>query len=237
MGVIVAAALLLLIVLMIIFISSGAHHVMLQYLGFDLHDYEGEGVIATYDPDSEKAAELSRLFAPLLLDNVKLTEFSDTRQVSENYRDAILNYLLNSNFAKYTGNLALLATAEKEYPHYHITTLIPRADFESTVYQYFGGKKSVKNESGTIFRYLDKVKAYTSVGQTVKFDIKVEITACVETQNTFRVQFFNSLDGEVSPVYLAVIIKREDGTHYVKKLKKVADERVTAPSADKNDMN
>ncbi|NLK39013.1 MAG: hypothetical protein GX303_02025 [Clostridiales bacterium] len=234
-GLIIAAVLVILIVLMILFSSSGAYDTMLQYLGFDLYDYESESVIVTHEPDSEVANELAQLFAPLLIDNVKLTEFSDTRQVSENYRDAILNFLLNSQFAKYTGNLALLEAAEKEYPHYHITTLIPREDFESTVYQYFGGKKSVKNESGILFRYLDKVKAYTAVGQPIKYDIEIGITSCQETESTFRVQFYNSLDGEISPVYSALIIKREDGTRYIKKLTKVADERVTAPSAGKNE--
>lgn len=236
-GLVAAIALLLLTVLVVAFTASGAYRTLLAYLGFDLHDYEGEAAIATHEPDSEKAAELARLFEPLLMDNVKLTEFSDARQVSAAYRDAILNYLLNSHYAKYTGNLALLEAAEKEYPHYHITTLIPRTDFESTVYQYFGGQKSIKNESGVLFRYLDKVKAYTLVGQPVKYNIQVVVTSCVETESTYRVQFYNSLDGEASPVYLAVVVKRKDGTHYIRTLKKVADERVTAPSATESQLN
>lgn len=226
------ASIILLCAFLLSLISCGsAYETFLGYLGFDVYDYAGETIVTEHEPESETALSLAELVRPLLMDSVKLADFSDTRQASDLYRDAILNFLLNNHYAKYTGNLDLLKAAEKEYTYYNITTLIPEDDFESTVYQYFGGEKSVKNVSGSVFTYLEKVKAYTTVGQPVDNKIKIDISSCQETQSTYRLRFFNLLDGDVSPVYMALIIKREDGTRYIKSLTKIADERVTAPSA------
>ena len=226
------ASFILLCSLLLSLLSCGSvYERILGFLGYDVYDYAGESALSSHEPESETAQDLAELLQPLLLDKLKLEDFSDSRQVSELYRDAILNYLLNAYYTKYTGNLDLLKAAEEEYPHYNITTLIPKNDFEKTVYQYFGGEKSVKNVSGVIFTYLDKVNAYTIVGQPQKSNIEIEVTELSETENTFRMRFFTILDGDMSPVYMALIIKREDGTRYIKSLAKIADERVTAPSA------
>ncbi len=227
----ITSFILLCLFLCFLFSCASASDKFLGFLGYNTYDYNSEEAIENLEPQSETAEELKELVKPLLLDRTQLEDFSDPRQVSELYRDAVLNYLLNTNFAKYTGNLDMLKSAEKEYPYYSITTLIPEIDFEKTVYQFFGGDKSAKNASGAIFTYLDKVSAYTIVGQPLKNDYLIEATSLVETENTYKMQFFITNDGDISPLYMALIIKRDDGTRYIKCLEKIADERITAPKS------
>lgn len=196
----------------------------LATLGFDTHDYDGEPLLQTYDGESETATELSDMLKILLLDDPILTRFSSAKEAMTSYRDAVLNYMLNQNYSKYTGNITLLDQAKEAYPQVQIAAIIPGDDFENTVYTYFGGKQKVKNETSTLFVYLDKVDAYISVAQPQVSDIVYQIDRIEETENTYRIYFTCILHEQVSPTYKALIIKREDGSCYFKYLQEYTGE-------------
>lgn len=186
-------------------------------LGFDTYDYYGEEVIATLPPDSEEVAELTSLISMITMDTPELTAFSGAREAVSIYRDEILNSLLSASYSKYTGNIALLDKASAEYPQYVIMTIIPQEDFEYAVYKCFGGNEKITHADGSLFRYLPKVRAYTSVGQPQENCVKVEAVSCEETKSTFRLRFKCTV-GDSTENYFALIIKRDDGTRYIKSL-------------------
>jgi hypothetical protein len=130
--------------------------------------------------------------------------------------------MLNSHYKKYTGNLDLLDKAVEQYPYLKMATVIPADDFEDEAYRYFGGKQKVKNESGKLFTYLDKVEVYTTVTTPVENKIEIECISLEETVNTFRFRFRCSLEEETSDEYFALIIKRADESCYFKYVEKVA---------------
>ena len=187
-------------------------------LGFDTHDYEGEEVVETYDGDSEKAEELINMLEVLTVDTPRIAPFDGANEAMKTCRDAVLNYMLNREYAKYTGNIALMDQVKETYPQMQISAIIPADDFENFVYTYFGGKQKIKNITSTLFVYLEKVNAYITVAQPQENSIDYNIQKIEETQNTYRVYFTCSLHDEISPTYKALIIKREDGNCYFRYL-------------------
>ncbi len=190
----------------------------LSTLGFDTHDYEGEEVAETYDDDSEKAEELINMLEVLTVDTPRIAPFDGANEAMKTCRDAVLNYMLNREYAKYTGNIALMDQVKETYPQMQISAIIPADDFENFVYTYFGGKQKIKNITSTLFVYLEKVNAYITVAQPQENSIDYNIQKIEETQNTYRVYFTCSLHDEISPTYKALIIKREDGNCYFRYL-------------------
>ncbi|MCI8471913.1 MAG: hypothetical protein HFE65_02265 [Clostridiales bacterium] len=190
----------------------------LSTLGFDTHDYEGEEVVETYDDDSEKAEELINMLEVLTVDTPRIAPFDGANEAMKTCRDAVLNYMLNREYAKYTGNIALMDQVKETYPQMQISAIIPADDFENFVYTYFGGKQKIKNITSTLFVYLEKVNAYITVAQPQENSIDYNIQKIEETQNTYRVYFTCSLHDEISPTYKALIIKREDGNCYFRYL-------------------
>ena len=210
---------------LIIFILTGCSgREFLATLGFDTHDYDGEPLLQVYDGESEASAQLSDMLEILLMDDPMLTHFHSTKEAMDSYRDAVLNYMLNQSYSKYTGNIALLDQAKEAYPQIQIAAIIPAEDFENTIYTYFGGKQKVKNETSDLFVYLDKVHAYISVAQPQVSEISYHIDRIEETENTYRIYFTCALNEQTSPTYKALIIKREDGSCYYKYLQEYAGE-------------
>lgn len=185
-------------------------------LGFDTHDYLGEEVTETHAPESDISLELAEMTRMLSISSPLLPVFSGAKEAVSSSRDAILNYMLNENYAKYTGNVSLLTSAAEKYPQYNINTLIPAGDFENIVYKAFGGNEKITHKDGKIFKYLDKADAYTSLGQPVKNEIEITVISCAETERTYRLTVKNKLDGIESPEYIILIIKRADGIKYIK---------------------
>lgn len=211
------------IIIILVFVTTScadnaAFEKFMNFLGFDTHDYLGEEVIALHEPDSEISVELAEMTRMLSISSPNIPVFSGTKEAASNSRDAILNYMLNTNYAKYTGNTSLLTAASEKYPQYHISTLIPAKDFENTVYKTFGGKEKITHKDGDIFKYLDKVEAYTSIGQPMQNEMEIIVIKCEESENTYRVTIKNKLDGKESPEYYILIIKRSDGTKYIKSI-------------------
>ncbi len=193
-------------------------------LGFDMNDYESEAVLATIDEDDDVYAELENIISMLIYDSVYLEEFENPRAAASGNGDAILNYMLLTSYASYSGNSELLSSAEEEYPQYSITVLIPATDFENRVYSCFGGDMSVKHTGTVHFTYLSKVDAYTTTGQAVVNSVSIDITSVVETENTYRVEFTltepteGEDTGEISMSYTSLYMKRDDETIYMKYL-------------------
>ena len=187
-------------------------------LGFDTYDYMSETVHTTHAPDSDTAVELSKMIRIL---TPTLTEFDSMREAISAYRDTVLTYMLESEYARYSGNVALIEEAVKAYPEYQVTQIIPASDFESTMYRYFGGTVKIPHKDGYRFRYLKKVEAYISPTAPAQNTDKVDILTVAETDKTYQVTFTVTEGDIVSPEYFVLIIKREDGTLYFKELKKV----------------
>ena len=125
-------------------------------------------------------------------------------------------------YMKYSGNTALIRKAEQAYPEYHITQIIPEGEFEATMYRCFGGDVKITHKNGERFFYLPKVNAYISPVMPEDSGLRARIVSIDETNRTWRVRFqVLPEDGEAdrdTVTYFALVIKREDGTLYIKKL-------------------
>jgi len=191
---------------------------ILDKLGFDTYDYMSESVTATHKPDSETAGMLRDVLEILITDSPELTTFESMSDAIKAYRDAVLDYMLETGFSRYSGNTAMIADAAEAYPDYSITQIIPESEFEATMYRYFGGDVMITHKDGSRFRYLEKVGAYTASVPLTDSGYHPEITAVSETDKTYRVWFRVVSDAVKSDDYFALIIKRTDGTLYIKKL-------------------
>ena len=187
-------------------------------LGIDTHDYEAELKISDLGADSEVYSKLHEIIPIMVQNSPYLYEFNTPSKAAEHYRNGVLCHLLSQNYAKYNGNVELINETKVEYPTYEFTTVIPAVDFEGAVYRYFGGTSSVSNRSTELFTYLDRVDAYVSVGIGVDNSAKINITELYETENTYRCTFTCSMNDITSPGYHLLIMKRDDGTFYIKSL-------------------
>ena len=189
-------------------------------LGFDTYDYLSETVHTTHETDSDIAAELSGMIRIL---TPSLTEFDSMGEAISAYRDQVLTYMLETEYARYSGNMTLIAEAAEAYPEYQITQIIPAADFEATMYRYFGGTVKISHKDGSLFRYLKKVEAYVSPTAPVPDVSEINIHSIGETDKTYQVNFTVTRGDIVSGMYFVLIIKREDGTLYFKQLSAVEE--------------
>ncbi len=194
-----------------------------QKLGFDTYDYMSEKVLYLHDNDGEVALELSEILDILTTDSIELPTFDNMTDAIREYRDAVLTYMLETNYLKYSGNTELIERAAREYPQYNITQIIPQGEFESTMYRYFGGNVKITHRDGGRFKYLSGVGAYISPVMPSPDVLSTEITYIGETEKTYRVKFRVHSDIARSDEYFALIIKRDDGTLYIKKLLMSAD--------------
>ena len=176
-------------------------------------DYENEVQGTPISSSDEKYDAIVSIVRILVSDSASIATFESPREAASGNADAILSYMLSENYSAYTGNLELLSKAKETYPQYNITTLIPVEDFEGVVYKYFGGDESVKNKSGVRFTYLPKVGAYTTTGAipTKLADVDVILAMKLKIHTVFA---FGLHDGQTSPKYDAMLIKRDDGTMY-----------------------
>ncbi len=187
-------------------------------LGFDTYDYMSENVLLTYDIESETSLELEEFLQILITDSPNLATFENMNDAIKEYSDAVLTYMLDTGYSKYSGNIALIDKAEREYPEYNITQIIPEREFEATMYRYFGGNVMITHKDSARFKYLDKVGAYISPVMPTSSGLTADITSLSETEKTYRVTFKVIGEATESDEYFALVIKRDDGTLYIKKL-------------------
>lgn len=183
-------------------------------LGFDTKDYSSETITANYTNDSEKAAELCGYVRMLVLDSPFIPEFRSSSEAIGLFRDSVLNYMLSSNYSRYTGNLERLDEASEKYPAMNIASLIPAKEFEQTYYTYFGGSTKITNKTADYFMYLSKLDAYTALAEPILNEIRVTPLSVAETANTYRFSVRLTYGANSSPEYNVVMIKREDGSAY-----------------------
>ncbi|MGN1410171.1 MAG: hypothetical protein ACI4XJ_08340 [Eubacteriales bacterium] len=215
---------LLIPVVMCIFVFTSCS--LADKLGFDTYDYMGEKVTVTHDINGECAEMIAGILDVLITDKASLPTFDKMSDAINEYRDAVLLYMLKEGYAKYSGNTELIAKAEAEYPEYTISQVIPVSEFEATMYRYFGGNVKITHRDGERFKYLPKVGAYISPAVTESAEFTPGITELCETDKTYRVRFrvlSPAPDSIPSEEYFALIIKRDDGTLYFKKLLYSAD--------------
>lgn len=187
-------------------------------LGIDTHAYGEEPPLATLETNGTVAAAIREMIPMMVQNTPYLLPFDSPAEAAELYRDSILCFVLEKNYSKYNANTDLIAETRDLYPTYEITTVIPVLDFESTVYRYFGGTASVDNRSTKLFIYLDKVDAYVSVGIGVDTDVKVNISELYETEHTYVCTFTTEKNNVIAGPYRLLLMKREDGTFYMRSL-------------------
>lgn len=189
-------------------------------LGIDTHAYGEEARIATLPTDGEIASELMDIIPMMIQNTPYLTPFDTPAEAASLYRDSIMCFVLDKNYSKYNANTDLIERTRTQYPEYEVTTVIPVVDFESTVYRYFGGTVSVEHRSTKLFTCLDRVDAYISVGIGVDRGAEIRITELYETENTYVCTFTSAMNDSVAGPYRLLLMKREDGTFYMKSLAK-----------------
>lgn len=214
---ILISVLLLTTVFMVSCMAGNSRQWFLEVLGWDVETYASETTERDVTTDDALAAKLTESVRLLVSDSIFLQPFQGTSQAVELYRDAILNALLRNNYTLYTGNSALISTAQTVYPHTVFSTLIPAADFENAVCRYFGGT-SFTHQSGNAFTYLERAKCYTSAVQPWDCHASITILSVEETANTYRMRFTLSDETRTSDVYTGLFVKREDGSCYWKAL-------------------
>lgn len=200
--------------LLVLLTSCSAWDSFTSLLGFDTRSYSEESVIASRLGDAELEKTVSGAVRMLTMNEPYLAEFESSSEAIRKCRDSVLNYMLDVNFSRYTGNIDLLDAAAEKYPHMKITNLIPAAEFYQTYYRYFGGSTKVTGSSGEYFSYLDKLDAYTALSHPISPEFSVSFEALDETENTYRIVLHVTVDGIDSPSYNIMMIKREDGTLY-----------------------
>ena len=202
---------------------------LLDKLGFDTYDYMGESVLRSLPADGEEAEQLEELLSMLVTDSEQLPTFTNMGDAIREYRDAVLTYMLSIGYLQYSANTALIEKTEKAYPEYHITQVIPESEFESVIYRIFGGDVKITHKDGERFQYLSRVGVYVTTLMPEASSWVPRITELKETERTYRVKFrvVSSDEGEgggsMSPEYFALVIKREDGTHYIKRLQNASE--------------
>jgi len=202
---------------------------LLDQLGFDTYDYMGEEVRRTLPADGPEAGRLEDLLAMLVTDSDDLPTFTRMGDAIREYRDTVLTYMLSTGYLKYSGNTDLIAEAERAYPEFHITQVIPEAEFESVMYEIFGGDVKITHRDGERFQYLSRVGAYVTTLMPEASQYRPRIVELKETEKTYRVRFRvvpandTESDGTMSREYFALVIKREDGTRYIKRLQSTVE--------------
>lgn len=197
---------------------------LLDQLGFDTYDYMGEEILRSLPADGPEAVKIEDLLTMLITNTDDLPTFTRMGDAIREYRDTVLTYMLSTGYLKYSGNTALIAEAEEAYPEFHITQVIPESEFESVMYEIFGGDVKITHRDGERFQYLSRVGAYVTTLMPEASLYKPKITDLKETEKTYRVRFRvisaeeDGSGGTMSGEYFALVIKREDGTHYIKRL-------------------
>ena len=216
------AHLLITVLLLLSLTSCTLSATIADKLGFDTYDYMGESITAVHPVDGELAADVEEILEILVTNSPYLQTFDNMGDAIKLYNDAVLSYMLEKGYSKYSGNVDLINKATAAYPEYSITQIIPQSEYEATMYQYFGGDVKITHRDGQMFKYLSKVGAYISPVTPMSSGLEPDVTYLSETAKTYRVKFKvvseNEKAGEESPEYFALIIKRDDGTYYIKKL-------------------
>lgn len=198
------------VMLTVLFLSSCS---LSSAFGLGDNDYSAEKITGTLEQDCAKWRELEDMLGTLTVNSAAVAEFDNMRDAVSQCRDSLLNYMTNRDYKKYAGNSALLEPIAKKYPEYDIAVAVPQADFEAEMYKYFGGSVKITHKSTELFRYLEAAEVYVPITSPISGGAALTLTSAEETENTYRLRFTSS-DGETELSYVAIAVKREDGTQY-----------------------
>lgn len=188
-------------------------------------DYSSEKPIGDID-SATVISTMTMTVTALTVNSIDLPEFSSPSEIVGTCRDAILNYLLATDYSRFSSNTKLLSEIAQQYPDMTVTAAIGMKDYESAVYQLFGYSGTVRHSETKRFSYLSKVTAYIPTAPATASDVALDIQSAVETEHTYQMSFFAMLEDEISPLYTAVFIKKDDGM-YLRSLSKGKGEKVT----------
>ncbi len=176
-------------------------------------EYLYEPVTGELEKGTEEWTKISEMLNMLILDSYELAEIDSVKDASDFYRDSVLNYILGSNYAKFSGNSSYIEKINEDYPTLSVKEAIPASIFEYEMYRIFGGESKIVHKSGKLFRYLEESEMYVPLVGPVEASVSTELLRAQVTEHTYRIEFSCTADG-VGGNYFAVIIKREDTSCY-----------------------
>lgn len=214
------ALLLLFSALFLVSCVAGSNALWLKgFLGIDLADYRAERVEAPLSVDGGVSETLCSTLDLLSVTSPNLSPVKKSGDFIKNYRDELLNHLLQEGYTRYTGDMDAIERAERAYPNMTISVLIPKEDLETLAARCFG-LQSISHRDGELFTYLDKVGYYTFSMKAWEDCVRVVPESLEETYHTYRLKFCLERNGELSESYLAIFVKREDGSAYLRALER-----------------
>lgn len=211
----------LLLTVLLVSCVAGANSMWLPSLfGTDVNIYRAEPVRQVHETNGALARELGEAIDIFTSESVELAEFHTASRAVKLYRDEILNSVMQTNYSAYVGNPSLSASVQSNYPYLNAAVMIPAMDFEDAVTRYLGAN-SVSNADGELFAYLSKSACYTTPTAGRAQEVRVEAQSLEETERTYRFGFsLVDADGARAD-YLALFVKRQDGSAYLKALERI----------------
>ncbi len=214
----------LLAALMLLCVAGCDGQTASDLLGNKSEDYSGEVPIDDID-SATVISTMTLTVTALTVNSVDLPEFSTPSEVIGTCRDAILNYMLTSDYSRFGSNTKLLSEIAQQYPDMTVTAAIGTKDYESTLYTLFGYSGTVRHSETKRFSYLSKVTAYVPTAPATVSNVALDIQSAIETEHTYQMSFFAMLEDEISPLYTALFVKKDDGM-YLQSLSKGKGEKV-----------
>lgn len=193
-------------------------------------DYSGEEPLGNIENATLISSMTSALTA-LTVNSTELPEFTSPDEVAVPCQDAILNHMLISDYSRFSSNTKLLNEITQKYPDMTVTAAIGIRDYESALYKLFGYSGTVRHATTKRFTYLSKVQAYVPEAPATANRVVLDIQSAVETEHTYQMSFFALLDDEMSPLYNALFVKKDDGM-YLRSLTRGKGEKINV-SLDK----
>ncbi len=187
-------------------------------------DYSGEPSIGDIESASVISAMTGAVTA-LTVNSIDLPTFSNPGEIIASCRDSILNYMLSTDYARFSNSTKLLSEISSEYPDRTVTAAIGTKDYENTLYKLLGYSGNVRHGETKRFTYLSRVKAYTPIAPATASNVVLDIQSAFETEHTYQMTFFALLDDETSPLYSAVFVKKNSEIH-LKSLSKSKGEKL-----------
>lgn len=183
----------------------------------DAVNYSHEETIGVIEAGNEIYRTLEEKLAMLVLDSAEISEFEGAKEAFGLFFDSVLNYMSGKNYARYAGNSELIDAVNEKYPELDVIEAIPASELEATMYENFGGNVKLSHGSSRLFRYLDDADVYVPVTSPVSGGVEIKVQRILETENTYRIEFSLSA-GESLHDYVALAVKREDGSCYFETL-------------------
>ena len=193
-------------------------------LGASVPDYSTEESVGDIE-NATLISEMTATVTALTVNSIDFPEFSSPSEIIASCQDAILNYMLTSDYSRFSGNTKLLSEIAEKYPDMTVTAAIGIKDYESTLYKLFSYSGTVRHGETKRFSYLSKAKAYTPAAPATASRVALDIQSAYETEHTYQMSFFALLDEEISSLYNVVFVKKDDGM-YLRSLTRGKGEKI-----------